>query len=259
MAQSFTTDALKNTLAYPFQDPKWKDKFLIGSLLTFAAYFLPIIPALPTYGYCAEIMRRIIVDKGEPYLPEWDDWNKLFGDGVKLFGVVFIYLLPLIVLFCAAYGAFFVPIFLGAMAEEGGAPEELPPLIGVLGPFGFMCMFGLLMILGLAIGMILPAAAGHVIATGDFAAGFRFSQIWTIFRANLAGFLISYVLLLGGWYALSFVMSILYLTIIFCCLYPFVLPPITFYTMIIASVLFGEAYRDGVEKVPEVEQVQPVS
>lgn len=250
MAQTFTTDALKVTLAYPFQDPDWKNKFLIGSALNFAAYFIPVVPGLPAYGYCAQIMRRIIVDKGEPHLPEWDDWGRLFGDGFKLLGVAFIYFLPLLLLFCGAYSLFFVPLMLASLAEEGGGPEGLVGALAVLGPFGFLGLFGLAMLLGLVTGLFLPVAVGHVIATDEFGAAFRFRQIWAIFRANLAGFLISYLLLLGAWYALSFVLSILYLTIIFCCLLPFILPPATFYAMIIASVLFARAYRDGVEAMP---------
>jgi hypothetical protein len=255
MAQSFTTDALKTALAYPFQDPRWKDKFLIGSLLTLAGFVVPIIPVLPTYGYCAQIMRRIIVDKGEPYLPEWDDWGKLFGDGLKLFGVGLTYLLPVLVpLFCF-YGFIFVIPFLAAVSDgkvSGGESDTMNTIVAVLavvGPFGFICLFGLIMLLGLSIGLFLPVAVGHVVATDEFAAGFRFREIWTLFRANLAGFLVSYIILMGGWYALSFVLGLLYLTIIFCCLYPFVLAPVSFYSMIIASVLFGEAYRDGAEIV----------
>src|SRR3546814_6276942 len=68
------TTLFRSTLAkFTFTDPQWKNKFLIGGLLTLAGYALPILPLLFVYGYCAQIMRRIIIEKGEPYLPEWQD------------------------------------------------------------------------------------------------------------------------------------------------------------------------------------------
>jgi hypothetical protein len=49
--------------------------------------------------------------------------------------------------------------------------------------------------------------------------------------------------------ALGFVLQILYVTVILCCLAPFVMAFMTLYAMIIGSVLFAEAYRTGVEKL----------
>jgi hypothetical protein len=108
-------------------------------------------------------------------------------------------------------------------------------------------MLGIGMLFGLIVSLIIPVAIGHVIATDEFAAAFRFREWWPIFRANLAGFLVSYALLIGFSIVLGFVFQILYLTIIFCCLYPFVLAPLTMYITIIWSVLFARAYRDGVQ------------
>ena len=81
MSQSFSSEDLKQLFAFPFQDPRWQNKFLIGSLVVFAGFIIPLIPFFFVYGYMAQIMRRIIVEKGEPFLPEWDDWGKLFVDG----------------------------------------------------------------------------------------------------------------------------------------------------------------------------------
>src|SRR6185503_7118827 len=94
MTTSFTTDNLQTLAKFPFTDPQWKNKFLIGGLLTLAGYAFPLLPLLFVYGYCAQIMRRIIVEKGEPYLPEWQDWGKFLLDGLKLGGVGLIYILP---------------------------------------------------------------------------------------------------------------------------------------------------------------------
>jgi len=81
--QSFTTDNLKALLTFPFEDDDWKNKFLIGSLIVFAGFAIPLIPFFFLYGYMMQIMRHIIVEKGKPFLPKWDDWGKLFVDGAK--------------------------------------------------------------------------------------------------------------------------------------------------------------------------------
>ena len=105
------------------------------------------------------------------------------------------------------------------------------------------------MILALAVGVILPVAIAHMIATNEFAAAFRVREWWAIFRANWTGYLIAYVLILGFWMVLSFAMQILYFTIIFCCLVPFVMIFVVMYVMVIGSVLFAQTYRTGSEKL----------
>jgi hypothetical protein len=60
LAQSLTTDAVKALLVYPFEDARWKSKFLIGSLILLANYAIPVIPFILLYGYTAQIMRRTI-------------------------------------------------------------------------------------------------------------------------------------------------------------------------------------------------------
>ncbi|NJN99342.1 MAG: DUF4013 domain-containing protein [Anaerolineales bacterium] len=89
-----TTDNLQALAKFPFTDPRWKNKFLIGSLLHLAGYAIPLIPLIFVYGYCAQIMRQIIVEKRDPYMPEWEDWGKFLQDGLKLTGVGLIYSLP---------------------------------------------------------------------------------------------------------------------------------------------------------------------
>jgi hypothetical protein len=253
MTTSFTSDDLQALLKFPFDDPGWTNKLLIGSLLLFAGYVVPIIPIVFVYGYYAQIERRIIVEGGEPSLPEWDDWGRFFSDGLKLTGVIVVYMLPLIVFFCAGYGIF-VGLIFGPEAAMRAAPdpESISPLmtfLPFLGMLIWLVLFALGMIGLLAVGLILPVATSHVIATGQFAAGFRISEWWPIFRANLAGYLISFILILGVWMALSFAVQVLYLTVILCCLVPFILAPLSMYIMIIGSVLFGQAYRTGVDKV----------
>lgn len=90
MAQVFTSDTIKDVLAFPFQDEKWKQKLSVAFLISLLGFVIPFIPGIFFIGYCAQIMKRIILENGRPYLPEWDDWGQFFRDGGKLFAVGFV-------------------------------------------------------------------------------------------------------------------------------------------------------------------------
>ena len=122
-------------------------------------------------------------------------------------------------------------------------------ITSMLGTFGGMALFGLGLVLTFIVGLITPAMICHVIAEDDFSAAFRFREWWNIFRANLSGFAITYLIVLGLFTILNFVNQILYMTIILCCLLPFIMIPATFYIMTTTSVLFGQAYREGVQNI----------
>ncbi|MCK6626441.1 MAG: DUF4013 domain-containing protein [Anaerolineae bacterium] len=248
---SFTTDDLQVLAKFPFTDPRWKNKFLIGGLLHLAGYVIPLIPVMFVYGYCAQMMRQIIVEKRDPFMPEWDNWEKLLQDGLKITGVGLIYSLPGLILFCGGYGLFFVTVIGAGVASESVPRDSAPltalaPLVGMVSWLGGFGLGMVLMLVGL---MFLPVAVGHVVATDQFSAAFRVREWWPIFRANLSGYVITYVLMFGFWMVLSFAIQILYFTVIFCCLLPFVMAFIMMYLMIIASILFAQAYRTGVQKL----------
>jgi hypothetical protein len=253
--QSFTTDNLKELLAFPFQDDDWKNKFLIGSLIVIAGFAIPVIPFFFLYGYMMQIMHHIIVEKGKPFLPKWDDWGKLFVDGAKLVGVVLIYMLPIMVLMTIGFFImFFLPMLGIPVAIIGGEenPEAAGAMMGILSivsMVAFFVVFGIGMIISLAIGVVMPTVMGHVAATGDFGAAFRLKEWWAIFKANVAGFLLAYLIVFAVSMVLNSILGFLYCTIILCCIVPFLTAPVTLYTVIISGALFGEAYREGAEKV----------
>jgi len=252
--QSFTTDNLKALLTFPFEDDDWKTKFLIGSLIVFAGFVIPLIPFFFLYGYMLQIMRHIIVEKGKPFLPEWDDWGKLFVDGAKLLGAALIYMLPFIVLITiGSFIIFFLPMLGIPLAIAGGEenPEAAGTMMGILSLVSmavFFIILGIGMIFGLAVGLVMPAIMGHVAATDDFGAAFRWKEWWAIFKANVGGFMLAYLLVFAISMVLNSILGFLYCTIILCCIVPFLTAPVTLYTVILSGALFGEAYREGVTK-----------
>ncbi|MBI1877413.1 MAG: DUF4013 domain-containing protein [Chloroflexi bacterium] len=254
MTQSLTTTDLKELLGYPFKDANWKNKFLIGSLVVFAGFAIPVVPFLALYGYMLQIMRRIIVDEGEPHLPEWDDWGNLLTDGLKLLGAIFVFMLPVFLVLAVGYAFFFASLIAtGVVAgtvergdEAAGAMVGVVPLAGGL---VILLTYAMALLLALAMGMVLPVIMGHVVATNNFSAAFRWREWWPIFRVNLSGFLMADLVVLALSFGLSSVLSLLYLTIILCCLAPLIMAPVTMYLSAIHSVLFAQAYREGVQKL----------
>jgi len=147
MSQAITNQYLIDLYAFPFRDSKWISKFLVGTLLTTLTFPLIIVPSIFLYGYSIRIMRRIIHEGGEPFLPEWGDWGGLIKDGLKLTIVASMMFLPLLIVF-ASNGAIFFGLTLlqpgetGAGGSAGGQailPFWLPlGVLFVLGANGIM-------------------------------------------------------------------------------------------------------------------------
>ncbi len=85
-------------------------KLLIGGLLS----FVPIVNIF-AFGYLYRVSLAVR-KSGEPVLPEWNDWQNLFMDGLK-FAVVWLsyWLLPLAL--AALFAWFMALIGLGALAN----------------------------------------------------------------------------------------------------------------------------------------------
>ena len=247
MAQSFTTENLRDLFSYPFKDPKWVSKLVIGGLISLFTFL--IIPVFFLYGYFARILRNAI--KGdEPSLPEWDEWEKMFTDGGKLFLAVFIYMLPMAIIMIIAYVFIFAGSFSTEFAEYARDPDSLLwPITYLLGSFGGTFLFGIAMLIALITGAFTPVIMGHVVAKDDFMAAFQVGEWWQIFRANTSGFLISYLILLAALFLANVAMQLLGMTIILCCVTPFLSLGLTFYIMTVGNVLFGQAYRIGVQNL----------
>ena len=248
--QSFTYAELQDLFAFPFRDPQWKSKLLIGSLISLAGFVLPFIPWIFIYGYGAQIIHRITVENGAPFLPEWDDWNKLFMDGLRLAGVLWIIMLPGLFILISGYGLMMVsPLIVAYMEADGRSVSPLIEMLPLIGMVLFGGSLGLSMLGGVFVGIVLPASLGHVVTKSQFAAAFRIKEWWPIFRANLGGFIVAYIILMGFSFAISFAFQILYFTIIFCCLMPFVMSAYTLYHMLIWCTLIGQTYRTGVDRL----------
>lgn len=251
MQQSFTMNGLQALLYFPFKDTESRRRLFVASALGFAGIFIPILPWLLMLGYAGAIMKQVIVDKQEPSMPDWKNWNEHLSLGGKLFGVNLIYSIPIIIPMLLGYFGMMLPAFMGMLSGDPDSYSNSDQFLGItmLFSFGGMALFGVGMFFSIVIWVFLPPALSHVVAKDSFAAGFQFRDWWKIFRANIGGFILSMVIAGGLYMALMLVMQIIYMTIILCILLPFLLAFVGAYLTIIVFTLFAQAYREGVMKL----------
>src|SRR5512140_1575563 len=103
MAAEFTTQGFQDLLSFPFSTSEARKKLLIAGLLGLASFVIPIIPSIFLIGYAALIMRRMILDKAEPSMPDWCDSTDMLSLGLKMFGAMFVYSFPAMAIFLLGY------------------------------------------------------------------------------------------------------------------------------------------------------------
>lgn len=243
MRSTITTETLQKIFTFPFKDERWASKFTLGSLFYFLGIL--IVPGLFVSGYSYEIMRRIIVDKAEPSLPEWDDYGKYLQDGFKIFGVTLIFGSPALMFIFPYFVLIFLLPLISMSEETSAAFFAVFPLTFVLIIIGSL--------VGFVFGIFGLAAKAHMVAKGEFVAAFRVREWGPIFRKNMGGFLLGYLLIIAMGSVIGIAVQFLMLTVVLCLLVPVLMLVVHFYTVIVSSALFAQAYVDGVENLASAE------
>ena len=229
---------LAQLFLFPVKDDEARKNFLITTLVYFASFIIPILPLIAVMGYTARIMRQV-VNGEEPRMTTWDGWDALLKDGLYLFGVRMIYMLPIFVIVMPlSFGMSFLPLWIES--NQGSAGQ----FIGI-----YFLLFAIVMLItfpiSLTLGIMLPAAETHTIVNDDFAAGFRIREWWAIFRANWPGFLLAYVISMVASMVLSTIIGFAMITIVLICLLPFIMPAISAYLTLVMYAAFSYAYKEG--------------
>jgi hypothetical protein len=246
-----TVDQLQYLFTYPFKDAEWKRKLFIAFLLAIAGFVIPVIPWVFLAGYIGKIIGGAMRAERDLELPEWDEWGDLFIMGLRLFVLWFIVTLPIWLLFGVGYTFMFLPVVFASLASnEESLALVLVPMFGTVGGMFFL---GASIIFGLLIALILPPAAGHVINNEALGAVFRVREWWSIFRANFGGYLLSFILVIGTMMLGAYAFQVLYMTVVLCCLVPFLSAAYMVYLGVVSGALYGQAYRVGLEKVGDTE------
>ncbi|PKO04689.1 MAG: hypothetical protein CVU41_15925 [Chloroflexi bacterium HGW-Chloroflexi-3] len=176
-----------DAFTFVFQDPEWFKKIIIPGLI---GLLIPIVGQIFLLGWALKVTLNVIRNNPSP-LPKMEFGADL-GRGFKAWVVGLVYSIPMML--------FYLPIFiLGLVASESGE-QSLGFVVAIAG----IC-FGFLMLLyGIAMGLMLPAAYTKVAVEDSIGAGLAFGEIFKLVKNNF----VTYLLILGGTLAASFVASL---------------------------------------------------
>lgn len=243
-----TITSLKTIFRFPFQDPNWRSRFIVGTVLQFAGFLIPIVPGVFVYGYVLRVMRQSL--KGEDLsLPAWDEWGKLAIDGLRGTVIGLAYLLPGMIVFLGGMAIYFTssisfPLMMSRAEEAGevalGAPMLLLASMAIL--FLSMLIGSVLFVVGV---VPLPVATAHFVAKDKLTAAFRVREWWPLLRVNKLGYFIAWVVITGLMSVLYFVFMMFYYTCVLGCLIPFLGAPVGFYVSLVGATLFGQTYQES--------------
>jgi hypothetical protein len=159
-----------------FKDEDWIKKILIGGVVG----AIPIVN-FAAIGYLIQIIRNVRDGQTLP-LPEWDEFGKYFVDGLWIFLIFLVWAIPIIVVACLQ------GVGTAALAE---ASDDAANAFGIISA----CFTCVMVLWGLVIAAVSPAIMVLFAEVGEFMAGFRFSEIFEVIRADVGNYIIVILLI----------------------------------------------------------------
>jgi len=117
---------LGRAFSFPFKDPNWIGKFLVGVVFMLLSIFLVGIFVL--VGYFIQITQRVMRQEALP-LPEWGDIGGKLVLGFKFCVVYFLYLLPVFLLM--------IPLIVLPLLAEISGDEDVFALVTLVYSFAY--------------------------------------------------------------------------------------------------------------------------
>ena len=172
--------------SYVFKDPEWVKKVALAALVS----LIPIVGQFFLIGWAAEITHRVMVNDPTP-LPNIE-FSPFLVRGLKIFVVYLVYSIPMIL--------FYLPIMIIALATQNAANGDTMQTVGIIVALVSICFGGLMMIYGVILGFLLPAAVGNFLAKGEsIGAGLRFGEVFGLVKAAPVPYLLVLLgALIGG-------------------------------------------------------------
>lgn len=205
--------------AFAFDDPNWVNKFLMGGLFVFLSMFLIGLPFV--LGYMARLARNVIAGVQHP-LPEWDDLGGYFGEGLRLFAIGFVYVLPIFVI----VGVVIVPVIFLQHLD----PDRIQQAMGE-GMVG--CVWCLIAPFSLALTAWMPGALLMAAVDQNFGAAFDFGRIAGFIRENAANYVLAFVVWLIARFAAGLGILLFCIGVVFT----------IYWSYIVGTYAFADAYR----------------
>ncbi len=207
-----------DAFTFVFQDPDWFKKIIIPGLV---GLLIPVIGQMVLLGWGLHVTLNVIRNNPNP-LPSMDFGGDL-GRGFKAFVVSLVYGIPMFVLY--------LPILILTVAMDNSNQQALGVVLAIAGT-----CFGLLMLLyGIVMGLMLPAAYAKVAVEDTIGAGLKFGEIFKMVKDNI----VTYLLVLVGNIAASFVSS---LGFVACGIGIFLTVP---YSFAIMGHFYGQGYIEA--------------
>lgn len=174
-------------LAYPKRGDGAVKRLFVGGILLLLSIL--VLPAFLLYGYFLRVLGSTASGETEP--PDFDDWGEMFVDGLKVFVVILVYLLPVYVM------AFVVPVLYTFVVPMGTSVQG--PSSAAAGMF--VMLFVVLTPLTLIAYYLMPAALVGLALSGEIRGAFDVESIGRIARSReyfLGMVLAAVVAVLGG-------------------------------------------------------------
>ena len=239
---------LPHLLTFPFKGEGAFGKLAIAAGLALLGMFIPIIPTIFLLGYLMAVMTKIIVDREEASMPPWEDWGKLFMDGLKLFGASLFVAIPLGVIMFVVFGFSFLPL---AFVDSNLINEDAFAFYFLILFFIQMVAFFLSMIISVIAIVFQPVYTSHMVEKGEFSAIFMIKQWWKVFKKSFWEYVISFFIFTGLYMLVTYVYMFMIYSVVCCCLAPFGVAFLSAYMGIVYYALTASAYRDGLDKLDE--------
>lgn len=203
---------------YVFDDPRWLQKILVGGLFYLLGFL--IIGWFFIFGYVAQTARNIIAGEPRP-LPEWEDLGGFFSEGARLFGVMLVFVLPILVVVMMIM----IPAGIISAVDNEGLQALSSGMAG--------CLSCLMVPISLAMMFFVPGSLLFAVVEQRFGAAFEFGRIWVFIRENVGNYLLAVVIYFIARFLGGFGVALLCIGVIFT----------GFWAFLITAHGFAQTYR----------------
>lgn len=210
---------LGTAFTFPFKDPDWVKKFLLGAL--FMLLCIVVVGIFILVGYFVQVTQRVI-RRDEKLLPEWEDIGVMLIVGFKYCVVYLIYSLPLIFLLIPMFVLSLVGMFSGS-----GTVSMFSSVYTIL-------MMLLMIPYGLALTLLQPIIFGRFAVNESISEALDIGALFRTFKRNWQHTLIVALIATGvqsfaGFGIILFIVGIL---------------ATIFYSHLVTAYLYGALYLE---------------
>jgi len=208
-------DILKDSIEYSAQS--WKTVFKVGFLIFIIFLFFPIF-FVGGYSYRITHIALNGMINGEDPLPEFKNWKKMFIEGIKVFIVKFIYLLPVSIII----------------------------ILGLIFKINFMVLIITSLFTGIILYFFSIMGVVHMVKNkGNLRAAFKVKELFSIIQSigwnQYIGFYLGFLAVIIGLLSVALLLSGMIFWICYLIIQAFILDKLFYGNLVLAtgSTIFG--------------------